>query len=76
MNSQAAVTTAKPFNTFSDGINKFAHNLFSGCSRIDVVFDSNFDNSLISHALEACGCRQFFHLQKQPICQRTSKLVS
>ena len=27
LNSQAVVTTAKPFNKFSDGIIKFVHNL-------------------------------------------------
>ena len=60
VNSQAIVTTAKPFNKFSDGIIKFVHNLSSGYSRIDIVCDSYFDNSLKSHTLETCGCGQFF----------------
>ena len=50
---QAAVTTA-------DGIIEFAQNLSSGCSRIDIVCDSYFDNSLKSHTREARGCGQFF----------------
>ena len=31
VNSQAAVTTAKTFNEFADGIIKFVRNLSSGC---------------------------------------------
>ena len=31
INSQVAVTTAKPFNKFSDGIIKFARSLFTVC---------------------------------------------
>ena len=35
-------------------------NLPSGCSRIDIVCDSYFNNSLKSHTLETRGCEQFF----------------
>ena len=45
VNSQADVTTAKTFIKFADGIIKFVQNLSSGCSRIDIVCDSYFDNS-------------------------------
>ena len=62
VNSQAAVTTAKTFNEFADGIIEFVKNLSSGCSRIDIVCDSYFDNSLKSHTREARGCGQFFPL--------------
>ena len=37
VNSQAAVTTAKAFNQFADGIIKSVQNLSSGCSRSDIV---------------------------------------
>ena len=60
VNSQAVVTTAKPFNKFSDGIINFVHNLYSGYSHIDIVCDSYFDNSLKLHTLETRGCGQFF----------------
>ena len=60
VSSQAAITTAKTFNKFVDAIIKFVHNLSSGCSRIDIVSDSYFDNSLKSHTLEASGYGQFF----------------
>ena len=56
-NSQAAVTTAV---TTADGIIEFVKKLSSGCSRIDIVCDSYFDNSLKSHTREARGCGQFF----------------
>ena len=56
-NAQAAVTTAV---TTADGIIEFVKNLSSGCSRIDIVCDSYFDNSLKSHTREARGCGQFF----------------
>ena len=35
-------------------------NLSSGSSRIDIVCDSYFDNSLKSHTRKARGCAQFF----------------
>ena len=57
---QAALTTAKTFNKFSDEIIKFFQNLSSGYSCIDIVCDSYFDNSFKSHTREACGCGQFF----------------
>ena len=60
VNSQAAVTTAKTFNEFADEVIEFVKNLSSGCSRIDIVCDSYFDNSLKSHTREARGCGQFF----------------
>ena len=60
VNSQAAVTTANTFSEFADGIIKFAENLSSGCSRIDTVWDSYFDNSLKSRTCEARSCGQFF----------------
>ena len=60
MNSQAVVTTAKPFNKFSDGIIKFVHILSSGYSHTDTVCHSYFDNSLKLHTLETRGCGQFF----------------
>ena len=60
VNSQAAVTTANTFNEFADGIVKFVENVSSSCSHIDTVWDSYFDNSLKSHAHEACSCGQFF----------------
>ena len=44
VNSQAAVTTAKTFKGFADGIIAFVKNPSSGCSRIDVVCDNYFDN--------------------------------
>ena len=59
VNSQAAVTTAKTFNEFADIVIKFVKNLSSGCSHIDIVCDSYFDNSLKSHTCEAHGCGQF-----------------
>ena len=59
-NFQAAFTIAKTFNKFTDGIIKFSHNLSSGCSRINVVCDSYFGNSLKSGTLAARGCGQFF----------------
>ena len=58
--SQAVLTSAKPFNKFSDGIIKFVHNLSSGYSHIDTVCDSYFDNSLKLHTLETRGCGQIF----------------
>ena len=58
VNSQAVVTTAKPFNKFSDVIIKFVHNLSSGYSHIDIIYDSYFDNSLKLHTLETRGCEQ------------------
>ena len=60
VNSQATVTTAKTFNEFADEVIEFVKNLSSGCSHIDVVCDSYFDNSLKSHTREDCGCGQFF----------------
>ena len=60
VNSQAAVTTAKTFNEFADEVIEFVKNLSSGCSHIDIVCDSYFDNSLKSHTREARGCGQFF----------------
>ena len=60
VNSQAAVTTAKTFNEFADEVIEFVKNLSSGCSCIDIVCDSYFDNSLKSHTREARGCGQFF----------------
>ena len=60
VNSQAAVTTTKTFNEFVDGVIELIKNLSSGCSRIDIVCDSYFDNSLKSHTHEARGCGQFF----------------
>ena len=59
VNSQAAVTTAKTYNEFADGIIAFIKNLSSECLRIDIACDSYFDNSLKSHTREARGCRQF-----------------
>ena len=59
VNSQAAVTTAKTLNEFADIVIKFVKNLSSGCSHIDIVCDSYFDNSLKSHTCEARGCGQF-----------------
>ena len=59
VNSRAVVTTVKTFNEFEDGIIEFVKNLSSGCSRIDIVCDSYFDNSLKSHTREARGCGQF-----------------
>ena len=56
---QAAVTTVKTFNEFRDGI-KFVQILPSGCSRIDIVCDSYFNNCLKSHIREACSYEQFF----------------
>lgn len=61
MSFQSVVTTAKTFKKFADGI-KFAQNLPSGCSCIDVVCDGYFDNSLKSR--EACGFVHFFYSQK------------
>ena len=60
VNSQSAVTTAKTFNEFADGIIEIVEYLSSGCSCIDIVCDSYFDNSLKSHTREARGCGQFF----------------
>ena len=60
VNSQATVTTAKTFDEFADEVIEFVNNLSSGCSRIDIVCDSYFDNSLKSHTREARGCGQFF----------------
>ena len=60
LSSQAAVTIAKTFNKFEDGIVKFVHNLSSGCSRIDIVCDSYFDKSLKSDTLAARVCGQLF----------------
>ena len=60
VNSQAAITTAKAFSEFADGIINFVENLSSGCSPIDILCDSYFDNSLKSHTCEARGCGQFF----------------
>ena len=60
VNSQAVLTTAKPFNKFSDGIIKFFHNVSSGYSHINIVYDSYFDNSLKSRTLETHGCGRFF----------------
>ena len=59
VNSQAAVTTAKTYNEFADGIIAFVKNSSSECSRVDIACDSYFDNSLKSHTREARGCRQF-----------------
>ena len=56
LNSQAAVTIAKTFNKFADGIVKFVQNL----SRIDIVCDSYFDKSLKSDTLAAGACGKFF----------------
>ena len=39
---------------------EFVKNLSSGCSHIDLVCDSYFDNSLKSNTREDCGCGQFF----------------
>ena len=58
-----AVTTAITFNEFADGI-KSVRNLSSGCSRINIVCDSDFDISLKSHTREARGCEQFFRFTK------------
>ena len=55
-----AVTTAKTFNKFADEVIGFVKNLSFGCSHIDIVCDSYFDNSLKSNTCEACGCGQFF----------------
>ena len=74
LSSQAAVTIAKTFNKFEDGIVKFVHNLSSGCSRIDIVCDSYFDKSLKSDTL-AFVDNYFQLLQKQPIFQRTFKTI-
>ena len=60
VHSQAAVTTAKTFNKFADQVIGFVKNLSSGCSHIDIVCGSYFDNSLKSHTCEARGCGQFF----------------
>ena len=60
LNSQAAVTIAKTFNKFADGIVEFVRNLSSGCSRIDIVCDSYFDKSLKSDTLAAGACGKFF----------------
>ena len=38
----------------------FSKTCVSGCSRIDIVCDSYFDNSLKSHTREAHGCAQLF----------------
>ena len=56
LHSQAAVTIAKTFNKFADGIVKFVQNL----SRIDIVCDSYFDKSLKSDTLAAGACGKFF----------------
>ena len=66
INSQAAVTTAKTFNEFSDGIIKFVENLSSGCSHINILCDSYLDNSLKSksHIRESRGCGQYFSFTK------------
>ena len=60
VNSQTAVTTTKTFDEFADEVIEFVKNLSSGCSHIDIVCDSYFDNSLKSHTREARGCGQFF----------------
>ena len=60
VNSQTAVTTTKTFDEFADEVIEFVKNLSSGCSRIDIVCDSYFENSLKSHTREARGCGQFF----------------
>ena len=75
VNSQAAVTAAKTFYEFADGVIEFVKNLSSGCSRIDVVCDSYFDNSLKSYTREIRGCRQFFPFTEATIYQRTSKAI-
>ena len=73
LNSQAAVTIAKTFNKFADGIVKFVQNL----SRIDIVCDSYFDKSLKSDTLAArVFVDNYFQLlRKQPIFQRTFKTI-
>ena len=60
VNSQATVTTAKTFDEFADEVIEFVNNLSSGCSRIDIVCDSYFDNFLKSHTREVRDCEQFF----------------
>ena len=62
VNSQAAVTTAKTFNEFTDEVIEFVKNLSSGCSRIDIVCHNYFDNSLKSHTREARSCGQLLKL--------------
>ena len=75
VNSQAAFTTAKTFNESADGIIKYVENLSSGCSRIGIFCDSYFDNSLSHIRVKPVVVDNFFHLQKQPINQTTSKAV-
>ena len=75
VNSQAAVTTAKTFNEFADEVIEFVKNLSSGCSRIDIVCDSYFDNSLNRIHVKLVVVDNSFHLQKQPIYQRTYKAI-
>ena len=56
VDSQAAVTTVKTFKELADGIIKFVENLSSGCSRVDILCDSYFDNSLKLHTRETRLC--------------------
>ena len=56
VDSQAAVTTVKTFKELADGIIKFVENLSSGCSRVDILCDSCFDNSLKLHTRETRRC--------------------
>ena len=75
VNSQVPVTTVKTFIEFADGIIKFVENLSSGCSPIDIVCDSYFDSYLKSHHVKPVVVDNFFHRQKQPLYQRSSKVI-
>ena len=70
----AAVTTAKTFNEFADGIIEFVENQSSWCSRIDFVIV--ILTILWSHIhVTPVVVDNFFHLQKQPIYQTTCKAI-
>ena len=75
VNSRVPATTVKTFIEFADGIIKFVENLSSGCSPIDIVCDSYFDSYLKSHHVKPVVVDNFFHRQKQPLYQRSSKVI-
>ena len=58
--AQAAVTSAKTFEHFSNEVLNNIKGILANCSRIDVITDGYFDTSLKAHTRDSRGVGQYF----------------
>ena len=60
INYQASISRAKTFEEFSAEIINCIERISVNCSRVDIVCDSYFDNSLKAHTRDCRGAGQYF----------------